>query len=51
MKIQEWFNKQNIQPVQERLDFKNYWHSDNLYTEADLIECLEEIIKEKSNDY
>lgn len=41
MKTQEWINEQKIQAVQDRKDGKDYWTTDNLYTEADLIELLE----------
>ena len=41
MKTQDWINEQKIEAVQDRKDGKNYWETDNLYTEADLIEMLE----------
>jgi hypothetical protein len=41
MTTQEWINEQKIQAVQDREDGKDYWRTDNLYTEADLIELLE----------
>jgi len=41
MKIQDWINEQKIEAVQDRKDGKNYWETDKLYTEADLIEMLE----------
>ena len=41
MEIQKWLNDQNIEPVQDRKDGKDYWMYDNLYTEIDLIELLE----------
>ena len=41
MTTQDWINEQKIQPVQDRLDGKYYWTTDNLYTEADLVELLE----------
>ena len=44
MKTQDWINQQKIEPVQDRKDGKNYWETDNLYTEADLIEMLEAFI-------
>jgi hypothetical protein len=41
MTTQDWINEQKIQAVQDRKDGKDYWRTDNLYTEADLIELLE----------
>lgn len=39
-KIQDWFNEQNLQPVQDRNDMIDYQTSYNLYTEADILELL-----------
>jgi hypothetical protein len=44
MDLQKWFNDQNIEAVQDRKDGKNYWNSDNLYTETDLIECMDALL-------
>jgi len=41
MEIQDWINEQNVEAVQDRTDGKDYWKTDNLYTETDLIEMLE----------
>ena len=41
MDIQKWLNDQNIEAVQDRIDGKDYWMYNNLYTEIDLIELLE----------
>ena len=41
MTTQDWINEQKIKAVQDRKDGKDYWTTDNLYTEADLIELLE----------
>lgn len=41
MTTQDWINEQKIQAVQDRKDGKDYWRTDNLYTESDLIELLE----------
>ena len=41
MKTQDWINEQKIQAVQDRKDGKDYWRTDNLYTESDLIELIE----------
>ena len=41
MKTQDWINEQKIEAVQDRKDGKDYWKTDNLYTETDLIELLE----------
>lgn len=38
---QDWINEQKIQAVQDRKDGKDYWKTDNLYTEVDLVELLE----------
>lgn len=44
MKTQDWINEQKIEAVQDRKDGKNYWETDNLYTEADLIELMEAFV-------
>ena len=41
MTTQDWINEQKIKAVQDRKDGKDYWRTDNLYTESDLIELLE----------
>ena len=41
MTTQDWINEQKIEAVQDRKDGKDYWKTDNLYTETDLIELLE----------
>lgn len=41
MTTQDWINEQKIEAVQDRKDGKEYWKTDNLYTESDLIEMLE----------
>lgn len=41
MTTQDWINEQKIEAVQDRKDGKEYWKTDNLYTESDLIELLE----------
>lgn len=37
---QEWFNKQELLPVQDRKDDKDYWKTDNLYTETEVLKLL-----------
>jgi len=41
MTTQDWINEQKLQAVQDRKDGKDYWRTDNLYTEGDLIELIE----------
>jgi len=41
MTTQDWINEQKIEAVQDRKDGKDYWKTDNLYTESDLIELIE----------
>lgn len=49
MNMQKWFNDQKIQPVQDRRDGMEYFQHYNLFTETDLIECLEELEKQIKN--
>ena len=44
MKTQDWINEHKIEAVQDRKDEKDYWKTDNLYTEADLIELMEAFV-------
>lgn len=53
--LQNWFNSQEIPPVQDRKDGKDYFRTDNLYTETDILEVLEayaqhRLIKTKKNE-
>jgi len=44
MTTQQWLNEQNIEAVQDRKDGKDYWKTDNLYTEADVLEIIQTLI-------
>ena len=41
MNNQEWLNEQNVQPIQDRKDGKDYYKTDNLYTETDVLKFLD----------
>jgi hypothetical protein len=43
MNIQKWFNNLGIEPIQDRIDNKDYWNTRNIYSEDDLIECLNKL--------
>lgn len=50
---QKWFNKQGLLPVQDRKDNKDYWRTDNLYTETEVLKLLkyysQDMQKNKNN--
>lgn len=50
---QDWFNRQGLIPVQDRKEDRDWWRTDNLYTETDILKLVkyyhQDMQKSKNN--